>query len=33
MEREKRTTIDGALRLAAKRHESAEPVNLTWAVY
>jgi len=23
-------TINGALRLAAKRHESAEPINLTW---
>ena len=23
-------TIDGALRLAAKRHESAESNNLTW---
>ena len=32
----KGTTIDGALRalhLAAKRHESAESVNLTWTVY
>ena len=26
-------TIDGALRLAAKRHESAESMNLTWTVY
>ena len=24
---------NGALRLAAKRHESAEPVNLTWTEY
>jgi len=29
----KGTTIDGALRLAAKRHESAESNNLTWTVY
>ena len=29
----KGTTIDGALRLAAKRHESAESINLTWTVY
>ena len=30
---EKATTINGALCLAAKRHESAEPVNLTWIEY
>ena len=29
----KGTTIDGALRLAAKRHESAESINLTWTEY
>ena len=29
----KGTTIDGALRLAAKRHESAESINLTWTAY
>ena len=29
----KGTTINGALRLAAKRHESAESINLTWTVY
>ena len=29
----KGTTIDGALRLAAKRHESAESINLTWTKY
>ena len=27
------SSLDGALRLAAKRHESAESVNLTWTVY
>ena len=27
----KGTTINGALRLAAKRHESAQFINLTWA--
>jgi len=27
--REKGTTINGALRLATKCHESAEPINLT----
>ena len=31
--REKGTTINGSLRLAAKRHESAESVNLTWTEY
>ena len=25
--------LNGTLRLAAKRHESAEPVNLTWTEY
>jgi len=32
-EREKGTTINSALRLAAKRHESAEFLNLTRTVY
>ena len=31
--REKGTTINGTLRLAAKHHESAEPLNLTWTEY
>ena len=31
--RKKGTTINGALRLATKRYESAEPVNVTWAEY
>jgi len=31
--REKATAINGVLRLAAKRYESAESVNLIWTVY
>ena len=31
--REKGATINGPLRLAAKRHESAESINLTWTEY
>jgi len=31
--REKATTINGTLCLAAKRHGSAESVNLTWTEY
>ena len=31
--RKKATTINGALRLAAKHHESTEPINLTWTEY